>query len=176
MCKEKSKNILNSYITWNPTETQSYTQGKKVGETMLQDTWKYICSSLPHRINFCPGTNSKIKLLFKVSVLSQTCNSWCLYFRHGPTLLVTGYLSSAAPRARVCQPVSLSLSMDTDRSDPYFLILSTFSWSSPLLPSTLLLYFPGLCLPPGLSNLHVHVRPLPSSLSKASVCSPQLSC
>lgn len=31
MYKEKSTNILNWYITWNPSEAQSYMQGKGVG-------------------------------------------------------------------------------------------------------------------------------------------------
>lgn len=31
MSKEKSKNILNWYITWNSAETQSYVQGKGLG-------------------------------------------------------------------------------------------------------------------------------------------------
>lgn len=32
MSKEKSKNTLNWYITWHSTETQTYVQGKRVGE------------------------------------------------------------------------------------------------------------------------------------------------
>lgn len=144
------------------------------GDTMLQDTWKYIYSPLPCSISLCSWTNSKNQTSKQASYHRVTADASSsgmnLHFLNTlrDRLSVSQLLQG---QARVCQPISLS-PMDKGRSDPYFLNNSQHFLVVIFFPKhTLLLSFLGLCLPPALAIFICTSPP-----SNALVCSSLLSC